>query len=463
MEEEGVFLPDNSLRLPLLHPSDGGADTVRGTSLGQTCANLINIFVGLGLLSMPFALMKGGWVALVALAILVPLFGCSGQLICSAFDLMPAGVPKTYPNLGAAAAGKLGSRVVLAFSCCELFGATLITLCIVWQMLELLLPSEGLGPLHPMQLAACLSCVVLLPLLCTDLRRLARFSMLGSCSTAAVVLMVLALAVLDPRRAGMPQQPPPSRHLASAGLIQSLGIFALSCSAHTTLPALRSSMAKPTRFPAALAASFGIMFACYSAVAAAGYWYFGDGASPLVTTDLAINSFYTFSRIPVDRLLAVLVLVSGLTKYPALNMILQDMILSALPLRRDSLGNDRARQQWLERGLRLLLFAVAALLALTVYSSLGSVLSLVGGLCSLTCSLLLPSAFYTLLAWRQLRWPARVALSTMLLLGLSLISLITATNLWELTSSRHAAPAPPADNLAGSRWGGLGLLLPFPP
>lgn len=39
-------------------------------------------------------------------------------------------------------------------------------------------------------------------------------------------------------------------------------------------PHCRSSMAKPTRFPAALAASFGIMFACYSAVAAAGYWYF---------------------------------------------------------------------------------------------------------------------------------------------------------------------------------------------
>ncbi len=34
-------------------------------------------------------------------------------------------------------------------------------------------------------------------------------------------------------------QPPPGRHLVSAGLLQSIGIFALSCSAHTTLPALR--------------------------------------------------------------------------------------------------------------------------------------------------------------------------------------------------------------------------------
>lgn len=34
-------------------------------------------------------------------------------------------------------------------------------------------------------------------------------------------------------------QPPPGRHLFSMGVLQSIGIFALSCSAHSTLPALR--------------------------------------------------------------------------------------------------------------------------------------------------------------------------------------------------------------------------------
>ena len=34
-------------------------------------------------------------------------------------------------------------------------------------------------------------------------------------------------------------QPPPTRHAASGGIFQALGIFALSCSAHSTLPALR--------------------------------------------------------------------------------------------------------------------------------------------------------------------------------------------------------------------------------
>jgi hypothetical protein len=62
-------------------------------------------------------------------------------------------------------------------------------------------------------------------------------------------------------------------------------------------------MAKPSRFPLALAASFAAMFACYAAVAAAGYWYWGDAASPLAIADLAANSWYSTASLPVDRLL----------------------------------------------------------------------------------------------------------------------------------------------------------------
>lgn len=50
------------------------------------------------------------------------------------------------------------------------------------------------------------------------------------------------------------------------------------------------------------------------------------------------------------------------------------------------------------------------------------------GLCSITCSLILPTAFYSLLAWPRLRAPARAGLLAMLALALSLVTLITAQN-----------------------------------
>jgi hypothetical protein len=65
------------------------------------------------------------------------------QLICGAFDLMPADCPKTYPNLGRAAAGRAGLRSVLLFSFLELFGGSVVLLMVCWQMLGLLLPAEG--------------------------------------------------------------------------------------------------------------------------------------------------------------------------------------------------------------------------------------------------------------------------------------------------------------------------------
>lgn len=126
--------------------------------------------------------------------------------------------------------------------------------------------------------------------------------------------MTLSLVVVDPRREAMPQQPPPGHHLASAGLIQAVGVFALSSTAHSTLPALRTAMRQPARFPLALGLGFATMLAGYATLAAVGYWYFGDSASPLVATDLAGNSAFTGGRVPLQRVLAALVLLNSLTK-----------------------------------------------------------------------------------------------------------------------------------------------------
>lgn len=50
------------------------------------------------------------------------------------------------------------------------------------------------------------------------------------------------------------------------------------------------------------------------------------------------------------------------------------------------------------------------------------------GLCSITCSLILPTAFYSLLAWPRLCTPARIGLLALLAVSLALATLITAQN-----------------------------------
>lgn len=145
-------------------------------------------------------------------------------------------------------------------------------------------------------------------------------------------------------------------------------------------------------------------------------------------------------------------LVNTLTKYPGLNLCLQDMILSVLPLQRDAAGDYHPPLHWAERGLRLALFCAGTALALTAYDVLGSALSLLGGLGSISCSLLLPTAFYARLAWPRLRAPARTGLVLLLGLGAALVCLITGTNLCDLSAPCRAwreAALPPGARPTG--------------
>ena len=135
------------------------------------------------------------------------------------------------------------------------------------------------------------------------------------------------------------------------------------------------------------------------------------------------------------------------------------MIVSVVPLPRNASGAFQPLSHWVARLLRLALFASGILLALSAYRVLGSTLSLLGGLGSITCSLLLPVGFYTLLAWRQLGRPARAGLAAMLALGAALVCLITATNLCDMTGRCQRSGHRGAGS-GGIGWGGLLHLLP---
>ena len=92
---------------------------------------------------MPYAVATGGWLSLLALLAFGCIFCLSGHLIAAAFLLLPAGMAKTFPELGAHAAGATGRRLVLWMALAELGGGSLIALLIIWRQLELFLPAEG--------------------------------------------------------------------------------------------------------------------------------------------------------------------------------------------------------------------------------------------------------------------------------------------------------------------------------
>lgn len=163
-----------------------GADDERTSTNRQTWANIVNVYVGLGLLSTPYALAECGWSGLIGLGageraggvvrwgpwarscggvcrgviaprvcqpIVCPLHPSSasaaflaclytGQTIVHAFN---AAADKdgscSYPGVGAAAFGGLGEWAVIVFVFLEFFGGLAMCIVFYWTNLDHLLPA----------------------------------------------------------------------------------------------------------------------------------------------------------------------------------------------------------------------------------------------------------------------------------------------------------------------------------
>ncbi|KFM27547.1 Vacuolar amino acid transporter 1 [Auxenochlorella protothecoides] len=424
----------DEVTIPLLTSVSGSIpdlEPVReGATFTQTLFNVINIFVGLGLLSTPYAYRAGGYIAGVALLLLSSLFCLSGHLIVAAFQYLPVDAPRSFPQLGKHALGIHGRKVVAVVAFLELFGGACMALLVTWQQLLILLDNHGLLALSPVHTAVALSLLWLVPMLSVGgFSRLAILSKLGMLSVCIVVTVVYSLLVLDPSRDDLPQ-PPPGHALARWTLPQAVGIFAVSLSGHSTLPALRAGMAAPSRFPALLTAAFCVMALLYGTVGAMGYWYYGSTTSALITTDISRAGPWTDTA--MDKLLACLLLVNCSTKYPALVLVLQarvDLIIGMFPSKVATQGQLRPA---VLATLRMLLCAASVGLSYAALDSIACVMSLVGGVASLSCSLLMPTLFYVKLAWAELGAARRGALLALLGLGSALMVFITSQNVVQL-------------------------------
>ena len=106
-------------------------------------------------------------------------------------------------------------------------------------------------------------------------------------------------------------QPPPPHIWLGASLPQAMGIFAVALSgpSGSALPTLRGTMKHPQNFRRVLLIALGVMTGVYALMGALGYFYFGSGASQLITADLETKSvlahMHIFGNLRVRAVLAM--------------------------------------------------------------------------------------------------------------------------------------------------------------
>lgn len=397
----------------------------QGSSVMGATFNVVNLFMGVALLSIVYAVAQGGWMSFLPLIF-------SGVVMCLSALLLGAcleevggadGSP-SYPELAAFAWGSPGRAVAVVFCFLELFGNACMNLIVMWHEVESLITHVGgLPGLSVHDTAVVVGILAILPLLLTgNLKTLSYLSLVGIVCTMVVTGVVSSLVVVDPARSVFPPGEAPGHEVANPEVLLSVGIFAIALSQHSALPTLRNSLADPSQFRLVMMISMGVLVALFGVMGASGYYYFGTGAHEIITVDLRITWIGRVELLPgfsLNNGLIFMVALQGLCAIPPGIAVLQDMLLDIV----FNTEHNRVGYLW-ATATRFALFAALVTLSYTAFYVLGAVEGLIGGLCSMTCSLLLPVLLYATLKWNRMSPSKRVALGALIALSTAVLLLV---------------------------------------
>ena len=419
-----------------------------------TTFNVVNLYVGLGLLSKPYALRLGGWLSLIVLFACTALFNFTGKLLVRCFDAAPH--VQSFVGLGLAAGGKWGLWTVGIVSIADFFSAVCMCLIIVWNSVDTLVTkiagtdSWWITPCinvvgleaNPAMLACALA---LVPFLCV--RSFGKMSFISAVGVVCNVLItaVVAVAALEGTEGGRQHEPSP---LSADELIHwkqlpiSVGIYVLSLAGHPSLPSLRKSMRHPEHFERMLDGSFAIMFVVYVAMAVFGYLSFGDASAVLVTDNLSAAAHSPASRI-LNKVVIFFVALSSASTIPpliAVTVEMYDDITDNLSmLARLSKGTALAQAHQMSPPThigsclkRMFVLALVVLVAIICAGYLGSFESVFGGICAINGSMILPAVFYMMLVGKRLTGWQRFELRAIVAIGGVMLVSICAMNIADL-------------------------------
>ncbi|MED6180268.1 hypothetical protein PIB30_008767 [Stylosanthes scabra] len=357
--------------------SNSGEPLRGGTSFFKTCFNGINALSGVGILSMPYAVSRGGWLSLILLLIVAIICWYTGLLLQRCMDVHP--LIKSYPDIGEVAFGYKGRAMVAIFMYLELYLVAVEFLILEGDNLEKLFPNMNfkIGSLRIGGKAGFIMLTVLAILPTTWLRSLGVLAYISVGGVvASVVLIVCVVWVGEVDGIGFHQK---GDIIHWKGLLSSVSLFAFCYCGHPVFPTLRNSMKDKTQFYKVLMVCFIISTITYGSMAIIGYKMFGEYVNSQVTLNLPTNKIST-------KIAIYITLINPFTKYAVIITPIANAIEESLLL------HNKGRRP-ITILIRTTIVLTTLLVALFV-PFFGYVMAFIGALLSVTCSWILPCLCY---------------------------------------------------------------------
>ncbi|TMW55743.1 hypothetical protein Poli38472_010625 [Pythium oligandrum] len=272
---------------PMIAKVEGEFSVAQGTSsFNEAVFNAINVLLGVGVLSSPFALRSSGWfIGLPLFIFFVLATNHTGKLLGKCLDYQEG--MATYPDIGEAAFGTKG-RVLISI----IFFGELFTVCAMFDILI----GDALAALIPgytaQQLMIIAFLVIMPTLWTTHLSMLSWFSLLGIMSSLfclyAIMFIGFAIDYTAPDYImGSLIQPQPTELLADADRIPlAIGLTMVAFGGHSVFPSICSSMKNREDYPAVLNIAYCVTVLVYGAIEIGGYLMFGTSTTKEITLNL---------------------------------------------------------------------------------------------------------------------------------------------------------------------------------
>eukprot|EP00127_Corallochytrium_limacisporum_P002395 Clim_evm36s119 gene=Clim_evmTU36s119 len=312
------------------------------SSVAQVTYNACNVLMGAGLLSVPFAFKGAGWIAGIAIFLVISLLtNMTGKLLY--WSMVKNEHVQDYPGLGQVAFGSMGSYIVGGVFFFDIFCASVMFIILIADSLYALY--DGLSPLQ----YVLIQMVVLIPMTWTKrLSLMAYLSFLGLLSVAALAggLFIKAAEVNLAHHPANTTLGPQSFQ----GILACYGMILMQYGGHAIMPSLAASLKDFNHFPRVLNITYAFCVAIGLSVGVIGFAIYGQHTEKEITLNLLEDDEKTTGTGVTGYLgpfVLLLVVVNAVTKYPLLlnvaSMYIDQIVCLCLPPSFDEDGTTQNR------------------------------------------------------------------------------------------------------------------------
>lgn len=356
--------------------------------IGQTIFNVSNVVVGIGVLSVPYAMKQSGYCCLVLIVVVIHVTSTTAKWIGDALqevavrqDVKKVAVgARDFGFLAELMVGKRGSAVINAVTVLELWFALVAFMVMNGTNAALLWPEVPTAIAGSVMGTVATACCLIPKDIFAYLSLVSTFAML-----AGAVAMVCASYKLS-RWAEPYDTKGWQAIIRPENLPRSVGIIVFCFAGHPCFPAIRTRMKSPESWHFCVYVSFFFAALYYSSFGFLGFIVFGYTLSPSVTTN--------FSEISNALLLREIAAYCFLVKVQLTVPLMMEAVMSAV------WPPELGKPFWpLQRVVLLLAIgALTSAAAVLLADALAAIASLAGSLFVMITSVFFPTALRLLLA-----------------------------------------------------------------